>query len=188
MALVRCNKAPFKIVVSYPRYMIIFTILKNHYHYTITTVLLESIRRRERQRNIVAKFYFKYIRTINIKNKKIKKKRNETNTILHGLHFSTIQHQYEFYERRTEKPAPCGLLVFCWPLQFIQHLSNTACVLSTSASPSSCRLLHRLYLMRLNFEWGCQTDAADSNGGRTNILYILVTLYVSLMYILLKDK
>ena len=58
-----------------------------------------------------------------------------------------------------------------WPLQLIEHFSNTTSVAPPPAGPAGCRPLYFLHLLNLSFTIGLQMGAAYSNLGRTKVLY-----------------
>ena len=64
---------------------------------------------------------------------------------------------------------PTGLQ--SWPLQFIEHLANTTCVVPPPAGPAGCRPLYLLHLLNLSFTCGLQIGDVHSSLGRTKVLY-----------------
>ena len=72
-------------------------------------------------------------------------------------------------EKKQRGLIPPGLQ--SWPLQLIEHFSNTTSVAQPPAGPAGCRLLYLLHLLNLSFTIRAPTGAAYSNLGRTKVLY-----------------
>ena len=58
-----------------------------------------------------------------------------------------------------------------WPLQLIEHFSNTTSVAPPPAGPAVCRPLYLLHLLNLSFTIRAPNGSAYSNLGRTKVLY-----------------
>ena len=67
-------------------------------------------------------------------------------------------------EEKQRGLIPSGLQ--SWPLQLIEHFSNTTSVAPPPAGPAGCRPLYLLHLLNLSF-----MGAAYSSLGRTKVLY-----------------
>ena len=75
-----------------------------------------------------------------------------------------------------------------WPLQLIEHLTNTISVVPPPAGPAGCRPLYLLHLLNLSFTIWAPNSLAYSSLARTKVLYATSLVFLCAKVKILRRK